>query len=211
MAAGRGRGIFDRGFLLALRSLIAVHHSIYPEIPPQGIYFESLVEKALRDINKPFTVIPGARNQPTHDLLVGGVRLSIKTETGKGTRPNFITITKLSTMEREPWDRESLVSRMVTHLSGYDVILLLRAIWTLPLLHYQLVEVPVSLLKLMATAEFEKAGRRAGRQSLGADVCKKDAVAFHVHFDASDGKCSIRNLRLELCATLLEWDHQMNT
>jgi len=42
--------MFGDTFLSAIRGLITVHHSIYPDIPPQGIFFESLVEKALRDI-----------------------------------------------------------------------------------------------------------------------------------------------------------------
>lgn len=200
---------FTDTFLSALRGLIVVHHSIYPDIPPQGIYFESLVEAALRDINKPFTVIPTPRNQPTHDLSVDGIRLSVKSETGRGTRPSLITITKLATTEKEPWNRESLVARMLDHLDRYDLILMLRATWRPRILHYQLVEIPVSLLKLMATADFLPIKRRTGRQSLGADVYQEGVVAFHAHFDASDGKCSIRNLRIELCRVLLEWDREI--
>lgn len=29
---------------------------------------------------------------------------------------------------------------------------------------------------------------------------------FRVHFDASDGKCSIRNLRVSDCEMLSKWD-----
>jgi hypothetical protein len=187
-------GIFTDTFLAAIRGLITVHHSIYPDVPPQGIYFESLVEKALRDINKPFSVIPTARNSPQHDLLVDGVRLSIKSETGKATRQSRITITKLCTTEREPWTAEMLIQRTMAHLGRYDVILMLRSVWKLPLLHYQLLEIPVSTLRLIAGADFEPVGSRTGRQSLGADVVRDGEPAFHVHFDGSDGKCSIRNL-----------------
>ena len=40
---------------IAIRALVNVHHSIYPQIPPQGNYFEALVEEAFRWIKKPFT------------------------------------------------------------------------------------------------------------------------------------------------------------
>jgi hypothetical protein len=200
-------GIFTDTFLSAIRGLITVHHSIYPDVPPQGIYFESLVEKALRDIHKPFAVIPTARNSPQHDLLVDGVRLSIKSETGKATRLNRITMTKLCTTEREPWTAEMLIQRTMEHLGRYDVILMLRSIWSLPLLHYQLLEIPVSTLKLIENTQFGLRGTRKGRQSLGADVLWDDgAIAFHVHFDGSDGKCSIRNLDTKYCIMLAEWD-----
>lgn len=37
--------LFSERFLITLQSLVGVHHSIYPLIPPQGIYFEGLVEE----------------------------------------------------------------------------------------------------------------------------------------------------------------------
>jgi hypothetical protein len=48
--------IFPVDFQIALRALVNVHHSIYPRIPPQGIYFEALVQEAFTKIKKPFTV-----------------------------------------------------------------------------------------------------------------------------------------------------------
>jgi hypothetical protein len=78
--------VFGPDFLIAIRALVNVHHSIYPQLPPQGIYFEALVEEALRWIKKPFTHIEqGGRNQPKHDLAVEGIKISLKTETGVGT------------------------------------------------------------------------------------------------------------------------------
>jgi hypothetical protein len=52
-------GIFDPGFLLALEVSIKIHHIIYPAVPPQGIYFEELVEQSFVRIKKPFTHIKG--------------------------------------------------------------------------------------------------------------------------------------------------------
>ncbi len=96
-------GVFVGDFPEAIRFFVSLHHQLYPIVPPQGIYFESLVENAFRRIKKPFTIIEaGGRNQPRHDLLVEDRKLSIKTETGYGTSPNHITITKLCTTEREP-------------------------------------------------------------------------------------------------------------
>ncbi len=80
-----------------------MHHYMYPHDPPQGIYFEALVEKAFKQIRRPFAPVePTARNQPKHDLLVDNTKISLKTETGRGTKPNDIHITKLCTTEREP-------------------------------------------------------------------------------------------------------------
>jgi hypothetical protein len=200
-------GIFQADFLTALRSFIGVHHSIYLRVPPQGIYFEALVEKAFRTIKKPFTPVEATgRNQPTHDLLVEDRRISLKTETGVGTDADRISITKLCTTEREPWTPVVLIQRVLSHLERYDIILMLRAVWDQPLIHYQLLEIPVETLRLIEGADLRIVGQRKGRQSLGADVLRDGVVTFHIHFDGSDGKCQIRNLRVCDCALLLAWD-----
>lgn len=197
-------------FREVLRGLIAVHHSIYPLVPPQGIYFEALVERAFKRTRKPFSWIePGGRNLPRHDLLVEGTRLSLKTETGRGTDPDQILITKLCTTEKEPWAAEDLIQRVVAHLSRYDFILMLRAIWRLPVIKYQLLEVPVDLLRLVKTASLMPVGRRKGRQSFGADILAAGQCVYHVHFDAADGKCQIRNLPVSSCVRIDEWEIQV--
>jgi hypothetical protein len=204
-------GIFEEGFLIAIKTLVNVHHSIYPRIPPQGIYFESLVAEAFNRARKPFTVIQGSTpNLAGHDLLVEDKKISLKTETGAGTHAEKISITKLCTTERQPWDASTLIGRVLAHLSRYDLILMLRAVWRSPLIHYQLLEIPITSLMLIETADVKGVGKREGRQSLGADVVLNREVLFHVHFDGSDGKCSIRNLRVSNCVLLQEWDIKVN-
>lgn len=201
------RHIFTPDFIVTLRGLIGIHQSIYPRTPPQGIYFEALVEQAFKKIRKPVTVIePGGRNQPRHDLLVEDARISLKTETGEGTKVNQITITKLCTTEREPWEARVLIERVIEHLSRYDIILMFRAVWKSDSVHYQLVEIPVEILRLIDAASLDPVGHRTGRQSLGADVLEEGQRIFRVHFDASDGKCSVRGLGVQFCVVLEEWD-----
>ncbi|MBI3682071.1 MAG: hypothetical protein HY235_16940 [Acidobacteria bacterium] len=114
-------GVFQPDFLIAIRALINVHHSIYPKLPPQGVYFEALVEEAFRWIKKPFTVVQGTgRNLAGHDLVVEDKKISLKTETGAGTDAQRISITKLCTTERDPWAPEDLIARVMAHLGRYD-------------------------------------------------------------------------------------------
>jgi Type II site-specific deoxyribonuclease len=165
------------------------------------------VEQAFRRIKKPFDVIQaGGRNQPRHDLLVDQQKISLKTETGLSTDPQQITITKLCTTEREPWEARILVERVMEHLARYDIILMFRAVWMEGAIHYQLVDIPVLTLRMIEKIVVEPVGRRSGRQSLAADVMRGEQRIFRVHFDASDGKCSVRNLRIEHCVVLEEWD-----
>jgi hypothetical protein len=121
--------LFNPKFLTILKSLIELHHSIYPKNPPQGVFFESLVEQAFKRSGIPSNqVVLSTANTPQHDLLVGTSRISLKTETGEGTNPNLINITKLCTTETGPWDSASLIGHAISHLSRYDHLLMLRAI-----------------------------------------------------------------------------------
>ncbi|MGH9759282.1 MAG: hypothetical protein ACREDR_41845 [Blastocatellia bacterium] len=203
-------GIFDQGFVTVLRGLVSFHHTLYPDIPPRDIFFESLVERAFDKVQKPWDLIEGtARNAAMHDLLVDGKKLSIKTETGKGTKPARISITKLCTTEQDPWEAEALVGRVLSHLSRYDVIVMLRAIWRKEHIHYQLLEIPIADLRLIETGVFAPVGKRKARQSLGADIILDGQVIFHIHFDGSDGKCQVRNFLVANCPMLEEWDQRL--
>ena len=165
------------------------------------------MEEAFRWIKKPFTPVRRTGgNLAGADLIVEDQRVSLKTETGLGTNPEFISITKLCTTERDPGEIESLIERVMKHLNGYDMILMLRAVWARPLIHYQLLEISVNMLRLLGEAKLLAVGRRTTRGSFGADVYHGEEKVFHVHFDGSDGKCQVNRLRVRHCVMLLEWD-----
>jgi len=206
MTPGR-KDLFARRFLDTLQSLIELHHSIYPRIPPQGIFFESLVEQAFKRSGWPADqVVLSTANTPQHDLLVGTTRISLKTETGERTAPDRINITKLCTTEAGTWDSDALIQHAMTHLSRYDHMLMLRAIWQQDSFHYQLIEIPLELLRLIAGDKVRPVGGRNGRKSMAADVSDRRGKAFRVHFDGADGKCQIKGLPVNRCRLLLEWD-----
>lgn len=203
--------IFSQRFLEVLQRLVDHHHVIYPKIPPKGRYFEALVEKAFNTVRQPFTwVKPTTPNAPREDLVVGETRLSLKTETGLSTKPNFIHISKLLTTEKYPWTAESLIGRTLQHLSRYDYILMLRTIWKLPVLHYQLIDIPIELLRLVEGASLAGVGKLTERQSLGVNIDKEGKKVYRVHFDGSDGKCTISGLSISECDILLTWDLQIS-
>ncbi len=202
------RPLFSQAFIGKVREWIAMHHAVYPHLPPQGIYFESLVHRAfLHSGWGADEVVLTNPNSPRADITVGKTRLSLKTETGNITRRNRISITKLCTTETGEWTSEALIRHAMSHLSRYEGILMLRAIWERAnVIDYQLVEIPLALLKEMETCTALPVGRRKGRQSLGFDVLDGEDVAFHIHFDGADGKCQLRNLRVDRCTMLAEWE-----
>lgn len=202
--------LFDGSFLGHLRDLVVRHHTVYPAVPPQGIYFESLVERAFLLAGWPRDQVTLENpNSPKADILVGHTRLSLKTETGKITRPNSISITKLCTTETGEWASADLIKHALSHLTRYEGVLMLRAIWAPSAINYQLVDVPIRLLEKMATSEALPVGRRKGRRSLGFDVTDGDEILFHVHFDGADGKCQIRNLAVDHCVVLDRWEQTL--
>lgn len=204
--------LFDPLFLGCLRKWIATHHTVYPNVPPQGIYFESLVERAFLDSGwQREQVVLENPNSPKADIRIGSVRLSLKTETGKGTKPDSISITKLCTTETGEWSSRALISHAMSHLSRYEGILMLRCIWDVASIRYQVINVPISVLKLMSQFEAGPVGTRPGRKSMGFDVIEGGTTMFRVHFDGADGKCQIHRLRRDRCLTLAEWTGVLDT
>jgi hypothetical protein len=201
--------LFTTDFSDALQSLVTRHHEVYPRLPPRDIFFEDLVARSFRNIGIS-DIILSTPGRSKEDMIVSGVKLSVKTETGYGTNPNSISITKLSTTETTTWQSAPLVDRILHHLSQYEEMLMLRAVWLYPpAFKYQLLSIPPSFLALINTAKFNDVGKREGRRSIGGDVFIEDKLAFHVHFDGSDGKCSIRNLAVNQCCLLKEWTHEV--
>lgn len=90
---------------------------------------------------------------------------------------------------------------------------MLRAIWKNKrkekFIHYQLLEIPLDDLRLIKTAQFLTVGKREGRKSLGADIVLNGQTILRAVFDASDGKCQIKNLSIDRCAVLEEWDQRL--
>lgn len=202
--------LFKQEFIDHLKKWIGIHHTVYPRLPPQGIYFESLVERAFLHSGWPReTVVLEHPNSPRADVKIGDTRLSLKTETGAITRKNTISITKLCTTETGEWVSDALIRHALAHLSRYEGILMLRALWAENEIDYQLVDIPVALLKLIEACTAVEVGRRTGRKSLGCDVLEGDTVLFHVHFDGADGKCQIRKLRMDRCIMLAEWKQKI--
>lgn len=202
--------LFSEIFLATLKSLVTLHHALYPRIPPQGIFFEALVERAFCTSGwRADQIVASRANSPQHDLLVGTVRLSLKTETGVGTRRDWINITKLCTTETGAWDSAALIAHTLRHLSRYDHMLMLRAIWQGEIIRYQVVEIPLDLLKHISDASVVPVGRRSGRHSMATDVFDENTQLFHLHFDGADGKCQIQRLPVSRCQMLAEWEQSV--
>lgn len=195
-----------------VQSLITQHHTVYRTLPPQGIYFEYLMERAFDLCGAPGQIIDRTQvNAPSYDVVVGPERLSLKTETGRSTNSSLVKITKLCTTEKEPWTAEVLITRVLDHLSRYDRMLMLRAIWgqDQAFFRYQFLEVPLSLLRLISSVTLAPVGKRQGRRSLAGNLRDNEGVVFRVNFDGADGKCQISRLPITRCLVLRQWEQRV--
>lgn len=202
---------FNRKFLAQLRALVDTHHTLYPRLLPPGPYFESLVEQALKRAGWPAEqVVLSAANASKPDLSVGDLRVLLRTETGTGAHPQLITITRLCSVETDVWESANLIQRTLEFLARCDQALMLRALRGPAVIHYQLIEIPLDLLRRMANVTLTAVRKRAGRPSLAAEVWEQDDKLFRVHFDGADGRCQVSGLPLNRCRALLIWDQAVD-
>jgi hypothetical protein len=84
---------------------------------------------------------------------------------------------------------------------------MMRAVWGTSKFSYQAIEIPLELLRRIIHIVVEFSGKRKGRQSLSGFVVEGEDQVFQIRFDGADGKCQIKNLRLDRCLLLAEWEH----
>lgn len=147
------------------------------------------------------------------DVLVDGVKYSLKTEASKSIRPGSITISKLMEARwiRECTDSDSILSfvraNVVAHLRRYDRILILRAFKFegASYYRYRLVEIPVGLLLRMNDLEANSFKPRTKNGSSRATVYVDKLPAYSVILDGSVEKITINSLAESLCFVHGEW------
>jgi len=162
--------------------------------------------------------IPAAlasRGNPGHDITIGGVRFSLKTQANKGISSRYLHISKFMELGRGTWtdqdeDFIGLREQFFTHMNAYDRILSLRRLrstrtysW-----HYELVEIPKSLLlearngvlRVMHTSrQFPKPAYYDVTDSIGISK-------FQLYFDAGgERKLQIKALKKTYCPVHAEW------
>lgn len=140
------------------------------------------------------------------DVIVDGIRFSLKTEAARGIKTEQITISKFTEAR---WIQqqnnlkqlaEEAAKRIPAHLDQYDRILMLRVREMAGAqLHYEIVEIPTHLLqriKILTEADFTP---RTSQGGSSAKVTIEGRPAFALRLDGSDGKITISGLQMEFC------------
>ncbi len=201
-------------FARTFGDVLLIHHTLSRESFSKD-KFEHAMEGALQRVG--ISAKLAARGNPGHDITVRDERWSLKTQADRGIRPDRIHISKFMELGRGQWvseaDLAGLRDRMFEHMKGYDRIFTLRAPSAAtaaardPFHHYELVEIPKSLL--LKAAGVPCVMRRDSRQNPKPGSCTvtlNNEILFELYFDGgTERKLQIKNLAKSACRVHATW------
>lgn len=158
------------------------------------------------------------RGNPGYDIVLNDERISLKTQADKNLRLGVVNIHKFMELGKGQWtdnltDLVGLRERYLTHLQGYDRILVLRNTAyptpANPFWRYELLEIPHSLLAAAAGGRLEM--MLDSRQMPKPGYCYvSDAngqLAYRLYFDGgTERKLKVQNVRRDLCIVHATWE-----
>ena len=131
------------------------------------------------------------RGNSGHDITIGGVRFSLKTQANKGVSRKLAYISKFMELGKGKWgDDESdligLREQFFSHIKSYDRILVLRTLSKAPdEWQYELLEIPKALLREAAHGTLEM--RHKSNQTPKPGYChvrnSEGELMFQLYFD----------------------------
>ncbi|MBZ9975495.1 hypothetical protein [Mesorhizobium sp. BR-1-1-10] len=203
------------GVLWSFGDALRVHHCFSVE-PFTKDRFEYALERSINANGGKATRAP--RGNPGHDLTIGNVAYSLKTQANAGIRADFIHISKFMELGKGTWtdkveDLDGLRDQMFHHMRSYERIITLRKLPLFGNEYYELVEIPKALL--LEAANGEMSMMENSRQIPRPGYCRvrdeNGVVKFELYFDGgSERKLQIRVLRKALCTVHATWKFPSN-
>lgn len=173
--------------------------------------FEYAFCAASRSANRAAAIVSDPTN-PGADVIVDGVKFSLKTEAAKSIRSDKITISKLmeaawmKTCQTKYDFAAGTRERIVSHLENYERIIMLRAFSVKgDAVRYDFVEIPRDMLlsvRHVTSTDFTDITQARGTRAI---VKYRGKNAFSLVMDGSDDKITISNLFVSLCVTHGSW------
>lgn len=202
--------LLDQTSVLDFGDLLRIHHVLSAE-PFTKDKFEYALVQVLQRRGVKASLAP--KGNPGHDATIDGTRISLKTQADKNIKREEVWISKFMELGKGIWannpaDLKPLRMAFLDHLKRYDRIFSLRAIGKAPNWHYELIEIPKSLLQLAQTGRLEM--MVDSRQNPKPGYCHvSDANGsglYQLYFDAgSERKLQIKALRKSACLLHAEW------
>lgn len=202
--------LVDEDFANDFANRLLIHHATHIQKFKKKAFEFAFAESKLRQGHTVSIV-----DDPTHpgaDVVIDETKFSLKTEAAKSIKKDKLTISKL--MEAR-WIRDCKTGndfanmtreRVLSHLDEYERIIVFRAFDVEgPAVEYELIEIPVELLRKMENLTHDCFSKRTKNGSSSAKVSLGGKVAFQLSFDGSVEKVTIRSLLVEYCRKHASW------
>ena len=154
------------------------------------------------------------KGNPGHDITLGGIKFSLKTQANKGISRKTVYISKFMELGKGQWgdddeDLKGLREQFFSHLKSYDRILVLRTLSKAPdEWQYELVEIPKALLRQAkrGTLEMMHGSRQYPRPGYCHVRDKNGRLLFQLYFDGgTERKLQIKGINIENCVVHASW------
>jgi len=157
------------------------------------------------------------RGNEGHDITIGGLKYSLKTQGNKDMKFNLIHISKFMELGKGKWEDESDLARLrdlfLERLKSCDRILCLRAfqpgmIKDLAGWHYELIEIPKSLLQQAERGEMTMSHKTKQEPKPGYCYVKdpKHNLLFQLYFDGGkECKLQVQKIQRKECIVHATW------
>lgn len=206
-----GRTDLPSVWLAGLGEVIQLHH-LHSAEPFTKDKFEYAVVRLM--LRSGILAEKVANGHPGEDVVVAGVRWSLKTQADRQIRRNQILISKFMELGRGRWESEAdlagLRDRMLSHLENYERIFSLRCLTPRPddLWEYELVEIPRELLLGARGLPCEMAHESRQVPKPGRCFIRDNAghLQAELYFDGgSERKLRIQKIAIEACRVHARW------
>lgn len=186
---------------------LRIHHAFSRQALSKD-RFEYAFERALSQSGFEAS-LASSRTNRGHDLTINKVRVSLKTEASANIKADYLHISKFMELGRGEWDLPLLRDLFLEHMQGYERILQFRCLDNGPdTYHYELVEIPMDMLREAATAKLQvqEGSRQNPKPGYGYVLDATEKQKFALYFDGgTERKLQIKAIRKELCTVHATW------
>jgi len=203
-------------FVSLFGDYLKVHHCLSVEALSKDRF-----EYALEDICQKvgFSAELAPRGNPGRDITIDNKNYSLKTQADKQIKQGSLWVSKFMELGKGEWtDKiehlEGLRDQFIEHMSSYERIFQLRCLsnniknYTIEQHHYELIEIPKSLLLEAALGLVEYSQRSKQLPKIGwCNIYEnKNKLKFQLYFDGGgERKLHIKNLDKQYCIRHAEW------
>lgn len=203
--------LIDSDMLNSFGDYLRVHHFI-TSAPLSKERFEFALESVMKQCGRNAKL--ASTGNPGHDITIGNEAFSLKTQADKGIKVNHLHISKFMELGKGDWgssveDLVGLRNQFFSHLEKYERILSLRYLRNKkPTHHYELVEIPKSLLLEAENGSFRIMEKSKQNPKPGyCDVFGDEGdLKMQLYFDGGgERKLQIKKIDKNLCTVHADW------